>query len=109
MSKFHDNYLKKLLPTEFSGKKYWFVKKYLALVKKWWFIIKIHSLVHIKTHFGHQFMIQKIEKMKKKIFWKQMKKNFFWKNLICEKLPKVRQKMMIHHKMYLSWVNENVF
>ena len=124
MSKFHDNYLKKLLPTEFSGKKqkkffeekkskiffckkYWFVKKYLALVKKWWFIIKIHSLVHIKTHFGHQFMIKKIEKMKKSL--KKNEKKFFWKNLICEKLPKVRQKMMIHHKMYLSWVNENVF
>ena len=48
-------------------------------------------------------------KTEKKIWKKNEKKNFFWKKLICEKLPKVSQKMMIYHKMYMSWVYENVF
>ena len=34
--------------------KTWFVKKYLALVKKWWYIIKCPCLEYMKTCFKHQ-------------------------------------------------------
>ena len=51
----------------FFGKN-WFVNKYLAFIKNWWYIIKLHSLVYMKTYFGHQFMIHKMEK---KFFWKK--------------------------------------
>ena len=52
----------------------------------------------------------KFSKTKQKIFEKKPKKKFFFeKKLICEKSPSLRQKMMIYHKMYMSWVYENVF
>ena len=84
---------------KFSKKKFffgknWFVNKYLAFIKNWWYIIKLHSLVYMKTYFGHQFMILK---------------KFFLKKLICEKIPSLSQKMIICHKMYMSGVYENVF
>ena len=60
--------------------------------------------MHMKTHFGHHFMIHKIEKN-----WKNLEKN--WKNekkkklqLICEKTASLSQKMMIYHKKYMSGV-----
>ena len=34
--------------------KTWFVKKYLALVKKWWYIIKCPCLEYMKTCLKHQ-------------------------------------------------------
>ena len=62
----------------------------------------------MKTYFGHQFMIHKMEK---KIFEKNNNKKifFFEKKLICEKVPSLSQKMMIYHKMSMSGVYENVF
>ena len=62
----------------------------------------------MKTYFGHQFMIHKMEKK----IWKKKKKEkkcFFEKKLICEKVPSLSQKMMIYHKNSMSGVYENVF
>ena len=75
-----ENFQKKIffgkkLEKNFFGKN-WFVKKYLAFIKNWWYIIKLHSLVYMKTYFGHQFMIHKMEK--KNFFEKKSKKKFFF-------------------------------
>ena len=91
----------------FFGKN-WFVKEYLAFIKNWWCIIKLHSLVYMETYFWHHFMTYK---MKKKILKKKnQKKNFFLKkNLICEKVTSISQKMIINHKMSISGLYGNVF
>ena len=48
--------------------------------------------------------------MEKKFFEKKIRKKFlFLKKPICEKVPCLRQKMMIYHKMSMSGVYENVF
>ena len=49
--------------------KNWFFNKSLTYVKKWWYVMKLHSLVYIKTYFRHQYMIpkRKEKNLKKKI------------------------------------------
>ena len=48
--------------------------------------------------------------MEKKFFEEKIRKKFlFLKKPICEKVPCLRQKMMIYHKMSMSGVYENVF
>ena len=71
------NFFGKKWKKNFFGKN-WFVNKYLAFIKNWWYIIKLHSLVYMKTYFWHHFMSYKMEKK----FWKKKirKKKFLKKS-----------------------------
>ena len=82
------NFFSFFFKKNFFGKN-WFVKKYLAFIKNWWYIIKLHSLVYMKTYFWHHFMTYK---MKKKFLKKKIRKKIFLKkNLICEKVTSTSQ------------------